>query len=256
MAIDKRGRIFVADRNNNRVQCFDRQGRHLLSFNAKTLAKGALSSPSDVWYDERYQRLLVADSNNHKVQIFSQEGRCLHDFECKENPQGRAFPPNGICTNHEGNIFLSDPSSHQILVFSRKGRFLFKFGSEGEGPGRLKYPAGVAILSNNQVVVSDRDNKRICLFGEDGIFVGSIGETSLFRPLWIHVDSEDNILVADNHFEGTPALKIFSREGKEIYNISHNAFASLYGVVANRDGQIFASGKKRDQEFCIFVLGR
>lgn len=59
IAIDARGRIFVADRGNNRIQIFDQEGKHLATW----LQFG---TPSGIAFDDKDQ-IYVADSESDNV---------------------------------------------------------------------------------------------------------------------------------------------------------------------------------------------
>ena len=59
LAMDSRGRLFVADRNNNRIQIFDQDGKYLDSWTQ-------FSRPSGIWIDAR-DTIYVADSESESV---------------------------------------------------------------------------------------------------------------------------------------------------------------------------------------------
>ena len=59
IAIDSRGRVFVADRGNNRIQIFDQEGKHLATW----LQFG---TPSGIAFDDKDQ-IYVADSESDNV---------------------------------------------------------------------------------------------------------------------------------------------------------------------------------------------
>ncbi len=60
IAIDSRGRVFVADRSNNRIQIFDQDGDFLASWNQ-------FGRPSGIFFD-RDDHIYVADSESDDVQ--------------------------------------------------------------------------------------------------------------------------------------------------------------------------------------------
>ena len=60
IAIDSRGRVFVADRSNNRIQIFDQDGNFLASWNQ-------FGRPSGIFFD-RDDHIYVADSESDDVQ--------------------------------------------------------------------------------------------------------------------------------------------------------------------------------------------
>ena len=59
IAIDSRGRVFIADRGNNRIQIFDQEGKHLSTW----LQFG---TPSGIAFDDKDQ-IYVADSESDNV---------------------------------------------------------------------------------------------------------------------------------------------------------------------------------------------
>ncbi|MGD8478273.1 MAG: peptidyl-alpha-hydroxyglycine alpha-amidating lyase family protein [Burkholderiales bacterium] len=60
LAIDARGRLFVADRSNNRIQIFDQEGNHLATWTQ-------FGRPSGIFFDKDDQ-IYVADSESDNVQ--------------------------------------------------------------------------------------------------------------------------------------------------------------------------------------------
>ena len=60
LAIDKRGRLFVADRENNRIQLFDQDGKHLAIWTQ-------FGRPSGIYFD-KHDNIYVADSESDDVQ--------------------------------------------------------------------------------------------------------------------------------------------------------------------------------------------
>jgi len=180
---------------------------------------------------------------------------CSSDL--KGNGEGEFSYPRGITTDHGGNVLVSDFNNYRVQVFDEKGNFLRKFGSEGTGEGELKYPIGIGILSNGDVVVAEpafnSGNKRLSVFNSQGQFIRFIGEGKLDWPHWLFIDSNDNILVADNIFLN-PSLLVFSKEGKLLKEIGKGVFSNAWGVVMNRKGHIFVSGKGKDEQHRIFVF--
>ena len=59
IAIDSRGRVFVADRGNNRIQLFDQEGKHLSTWTQ-------FGTPSGIAFDDKDQ-IYVADSESDGV---------------------------------------------------------------------------------------------------------------------------------------------------------------------------------------------
>jgi DNA-binding beta-propeller fold protein YncE len=60
IALDSRGRVFVADRSNNRIQIFDQEGNFLAQWTQ-------FGRPSGIFFDDN-DRIFVADSESDDVQ--------------------------------------------------------------------------------------------------------------------------------------------------------------------------------------------
>jgi len=258
MTIDEKDTICVADRSNHRIQCFDSEGNFLLKFGIEGTGKGEFKFPTDVAFDSKNQRILVVDKKNHRIQAFNPRGTFLFTFGTKGEGNGEFNEPWGIATDQAGSIFVSDTNNHRVQVFDEKGNFLRKFGSYGSGQGELMWPIGIGVLSNGGVAVAELlaregGNKRLSVFNAQGQFIQFIGEGKLKNPLWLFIDSSDNILVADN-FGGNESLLIFSKEGILLKQIGQGCFNDAWGAVMNRKGDTFASGRGKDGQHRIFVF--
>jgi sugar lactone lactonase YvrE len=60
LAMDSKGRLFVGDRNNNRIQIFDQDGKYLAEWKQ-------FGRPSGIWIDRRDDTMYVADSESWSV---------------------------------------------------------------------------------------------------------------------------------------------------------------------------------------------
>lgn len=60
LAMDSQGRLFVGDRNNNRIQIFDQDGNYITEWKQ-------FGRPSGIWIDTRDDTMYVADSESWSV---------------------------------------------------------------------------------------------------------------------------------------------------------------------------------------------
>ena len=67
------GLIVVADRSNNRICIFNRDGSYHSKFGVEGTRKGQFNRPASVCLDSM-SRLIVTDKDNHRMQIFTLEG--------------------------------------------------------------------------------------------------------------------------------------------------------------------------------------
>jgi DNA-binding beta-propeller fold protein YncE len=132
VAVDRRGNIYVADKNNNRIQKLDSAGRFLTKWGrnggdgSRGTGNGEFATPYSVSV-ARSGTVYVADTSNNRVQAFNANG---------------AF----------------------LFRFGRNGGD----GSAGSAPGEFRAPYGVASDCRGNVYVSDEDNNRIQKFGDAG----------------------------------------------------------------------------------------
>ena len=109
IAIDSRGRIFVGDRGNNRIQIFDPQGRYLDEWKQ-------FGRPSGIYID-RNDRIYVADSESNAkrnpgwrrgIRIGSARDGTVTAFipDPELNPDASATSgAEGVAADFEGNVY-------------------------------------------------------------------------------------------------------------------------------------------------------
>jgi DNA-binding beta-propeller fold protein YncE len=68
LAVDKCGNVWVADRGNDRVQVFDKNFKHLVSFGSSGSTDGKFQNPTGVALTPDGDFLYVVDSDNDRVQ--------------------------------------------------------------------------------------------------------------------------------------------------------------------------------------------
>lgn len=167
--------LYVADRNNNRVQKLD-----LTSGAVETIAGGALGSdsdqlhfPTDIEVSSGY--LYVADTFNHRIQRVNlangtPETIVTGGFTLSFGGGGYAYfsdvlrIPEAI-TISGTTLFVADTGHHLIhsLDLSTPGAVPVRVlgtGSSGDGANELSSPAGVA-AHNGLLYISDRGNDRL-----------------------------------------------------------------------------------------------
>jgi DNA-binding beta-propeller fold protein YncE len=168
VAVDGKGKLYVADTENNRVQVFS--GPELAFERVVGRGEGGgygqMRDPMGVAVDSG-GKLYVADPGNNRVQVFS--GNEL-TFERVVglgygDGEGQMKYPNSVAVDGEGKLYVADTGNNRVQVFSlnkEKGDFDFentvKLG-EGRGDG-LKFPGGVAVDWSRAVIVSDTYNNR------------------------------------------------------------------------------------------------
>jgi DNA-binding beta-propeller fold protein YncE len=123
IALDRRGRLFVADRFNNRVELFDQQGQHLATWTQ-------FGRPSGVFFD-RDDRIYVADSESDDVQnpgwemgirIGDAERGWVEEFILFPWADPRSTMGDGaefVAVDAVGNLYAGEPRPRQLRKYVR-----------------------------------------------------------------------------------------------------------------------------------------
>jgi 6-bladed beta-propeller protein len=121
IAIDNRGRIFIADRGNNRIQLFDQEGKHLSTWTQ-------FGTPSGIAFDDKDQ-IYVADSESDGVNNPGwEQGIRIGDLKTGFvtafilDPGGNPNTQTGsgaefVAVDKNGNIFAGEPRPHVLQKY-------------------------------------------------------------------------------------------------------------------------------------------
>jgi DNA-binding beta-propeller fold protein YncE len=102
VAVDKNGRVLVADRHNNRIQIFDEKGKYLTEW-------GDLMFPTDIFID-RDQTVYVSELTRPGISIFDINGHLLarwgNEGRTKEDPLFVTL--HSITVDSRGDIYVAE----------------------------------------------------------------------------------------------------------------------------------------------------
>ncbi|VDN03240.1 unnamed protein product [Thelazia callipaeda] len=233
---DNKGRIVVADRSNNRIQLFDKEGNFLFKFGSPGTRPGQFDRPAGIAVNS-LNEIVVADKDNHRIQVFNDRGDFLLKFGERGRTPGLFNYPWGVAVNSFNQIAVSDTRNHRIqasfclekfysvMMFSPQGHFIRKFGFDSSlhSYKNLDSPRGLCFLQDGQLVVtfiisSDFNNHRLVVMSSrntsDMKMYGSEGDREgLFcRPQGITTDNEGHILVCDSR---NNRIQVLNLDGME-----------------------------------------
>ena len=210
VAMDTHEHIFVAERDNPRVQKFTSRGKYILKFGQKALWGAQLHDPWGLALSPSDNKVYISDWEKGRIYVYQKDGRHLNTIG-KDNNSFLMFPA-GIVLDRKGNLLIADRGKHCVWVMSADGTPKSRIGKKGQGPGELLLPHGVAALQDGSVAVSESGNHRISIFGPNGTFMYSFGEKGtkpgMFQyPRHICVNSKGQLIVAD---EKNQRIQIFN----------------------------------------------
>jgi tripartite motif-containing protein 71 len=282
VAVDARGRVYVADRQNNRVEEFDSRGHLLAVIGSAGVAPGEFSGPRGVAVDRRGD-LYVADSANNRIEKFSDSGQLLAVWGRKHGDgtagigPGQFSDPRGLATDRGGDLYVADHGNNRIQKLASSGSVLAIWGRNGgdglpgQGPGQFNKPRGVAVNRFGDVYVADKDNNRIQEFTARGRFLrkwgrnggdGSAGTgDGQFHIPYSVAAGPNRLYVADT---GNNRVQEFTFSGRFIRRLGHaggngtpgtapGEFSKPYSVGVGCGGKLFVSdeGNSRIQVFSV-----
>jgi DNA-binding beta-propeller fold protein YncE len=106
IAMDATGRVWVCDRNNNRIQVFDQDGKFLEEMKQ-------FGTPVSIAFTKD-NTMYVAASPGDAVAIGTVEGKVIEKIEGLSNPHGIAVDPSGR------TIYVAETMGRSVVKFVRK----------------------------------------------------------------------------------------------------------------------------------------
>jgi DNA-binding beta-propeller fold protein YncE len=208
VAVDRDGRLFVADAAGAVVHVFDLGTRRYKQF-ADMADQERLSKPVGLTIADNW--IYVVDSALRKVCVFDKNGQFIFSFGSE-----RFTRPSGIAYRRDDEtVYVTDAARHAIDVFTKGGKFIQQIGSRGLSPGMFNFPTHVWIDGRGNLYVSDTLNYRIQVFTRDRQFLTTFGRQgdrpgNFAHPCGVATDASGNIYVTDRQFEN---VQIFDPQG-------------------------------------------
>jgi sugar lactone lactonase YvrE len=125
LALDSDGRLFVADRSNNRIEIFDQDGTFIAAWKQ-------FGRPSGIFIDQN-DMLYVADSESRDtpgygnnpgvkrgIRIGSAKAGVVKYFIPGVGPNGEPMEMEGVMADHLGNVFGAEVHQMNIKKFVKK----------------------------------------------------------------------------------------------------------------------------------------
>jgi len=112
------GRVYVVDKGNFRVQAFDAEGNHLLSFGEIGRYPGNFFSPKGISTDPD-GNIYVVDTAFGNVQLFNPEGQLLMVIgqRGQSSAPGNYMLPAGIDVDETGRVYVADQFFRKVDIY-------------------------------------------------------------------------------------------------------------------------------------------
>ncbi len=211
VAVDKKGRVYVADPAAKRIHIFE-TARKKYRF-IESVDKQFLQFPINIALDSA-DNLYIVDGERKRVFALTPAGKLKRIF----GEQGQLQRPSGIAVDSRRKLlYVADTPSHDIKVFSlTDGKLNKTIGRRGVQPGEFNFPAWLTVGAEGHLYVTDSLNGRVQTLTPDGKPLSSVGKLgdgsgNFSSPKGIALDSDGHLYVTDAGFDNT---QIFDKQGK------------------------------------------
>ena len=152
-AVDRSGRIYVADHNNDRVQVIDPSTGDI-----QLLGSGADARfPNSIAIHPISNDVMVTIGAPHSVVIFSHNGEPKRTVPL-------SYWPNNLFVDFQGYMYISG-HNNLIQVYDNKWTLIQSFGGTGSCPGCFGVPLGIQVNNGNgDLLVADHSNNCVKVF--------------------------------------------------------------------------------------------
>jgi len=198
------GDIYVVERDNNRVQIFDKF-RVFKGYLDNSITGADFDGPRGVWVDNSGY-VYVSDRDNYRVQVFNSSLVLQYTIGVK-NDCGWEYDylcaPTGITVDKDGRIYIVEQWNNRVQVFDSSGAYLATIGGDwGSKPPQMRAPRGVAVDDRGNVYVTDHYNHRVLKFspgivGWEQVNVNGFG--SVYNQWANALEVFNNTLYAGTH---------------------------------------------------------
>ena len=226
VSIDRtKNEVFIADRNNCRIQVLTTEGEYLRSFGTDHLKEpfGICVSQDGVF---------VTDEATECLLRFSLAGTFINKTGSRGTIPGCFTEISGLCCE-AGLVYVCDGSVQQIQIFDINLKFVKQFGY-----GEMKLPTDIAIYSETLHILSMKQNTIYC-YNRDGTYLRKIElagqEQQMTVALFFTIDKKGNFIITD---QSSNEIRIFSPNGviKHILGRGHLPF--LTGMTLDNTNNI------------------
>ena len=245
IALDRAGRVYVADEYTQRITVFDSSGDYLFKWGTPGSGPGELNRPSGMAFDGN-EDLWLVDHLNNRVQKFTKDGRFLLSFGVEGAADGQFNLPWGITVAPNGELYVADWRNDRIQKFTPDGRFLAKFGESGDGNGQFYRPSGVAVDGEGYVYVADWGNERVQVLDSEGGFVTKLrGEATLSKwgEEFLRSSADEGAARSESDLE--PDVSAVARDAHEESSHIEKYFWGPVSVRLDKDGRLYVVDRNR-----------
>ncbi len=157
-------RIYVADRDNNRISVFNDQGLFLTQFGHHDRGASDLAKPTHIALDASENLYVLEADQRNRVSIFDRYGNLIEQLDTKALGElfGSQLDFSAMTADYDGRLYLADDNSRQVFVYDwQQAKILNRFGTLGQSRGQYRDISLLAVNQRGQLAVLDRKNAKV-----------------------------------------------------------------------------------------------
>lgn len=118
--------LYVVDTGNNRIQKFDKNGKHLSTIGSQT-GDNTLDMPWGIAINHKGE-ILVSDWRNNRICVFDKSGEFTRSFGEIHISLGLEVKqldgPAGISIDDDGDIYVADRNNNRVVIYDREEKYV------------------------------------------------------------------------------------------------------------------------------------
>ncbi|MFD0961135.1 S-layer homology domain-containing protein [Paenibacillus chungangensis] len=262
IAIDSQDYIYIADKNNHRIQKFDADGAFILEFNVATDAYSeGFTLPHHIFIDANDHLYVTMQGTSSAIMQFTADGEHLRTISASGEGIGQFIYPESIALDQQGMLYVYDYGNHRVQKFTGTGEWVDSWELiSGSAPGEADYISDMAIDGDGYIYVQDYSENRIQKFDHQFNYVTSWGEEGAapgqFKDMYgLVLDSEGDLYSLDR---GNNRIDKFDAEGNYLLSFGEagtgaGQFDRLTNLAIDAEDHLYVvdrtSGYSRIQKF-------
>jgi len=273
ICVDRQGNLYVADKNNHRVQKWApgaASGVTVAGTGASGSGNDQLNGPADVFVDAG-DTIYIADANNHRIQKWAPgaaSGVTVAGNGASGSGNNQLNTPAGVFVDAGGNVYVADANNHRVQKWApgaASGVTVAGNGASGSGNDQLSTPSDVYADAAGNLFIADKGNHRIQKWAP-GATAGTMvagtgasghGNDQLSGPVAVYVDGPGNLYIGD---AGNTRVQFWAPNataGTMIADLSKESRPSplISGVALDSTGNLYLSdyNKNRVLEYPVGI---
>ena len=149
---------YVADKNNNRIQRFDKDLNFLSEYSGNKNSEIEFAYPTCLAISN-IGDLFLLDSDNYRILKFSLNGNFLIEIGAQDAGPFALTDPKNFTLDNDGNIFVLDED--QIKVFDQYGNGKLKFKIKSEPDKIYFFKKQLFFIDNNKISLLDLADRKM-----------------------------------------------------------------------------------------------